>query len=66
MPTRGSDKNSPRIDDELDAEVEPLVRSGQSPRAQEEQEVEPTVTDEGVTPTPDAAPIEDEENSTGS
>ncbi|QVQ52882.1 hypothetical protein J4H86_03415 [Spiractinospora alimapuensis] len=65
MPTRGSDKHSPRVDDELEHETEALRRAARSPRAQEEREVEPIVTDEGIPATPDATPIEDEENTTG-
>lgn len=65
MPTRGSDKHSPRVDDALDDETDGLQRAGRSPRAQEERETEPTVTDDGIPATPDASPIEDEENTTG-
>ena len=43
---RGSDKHSPRIDDEMSSEAEPLVRSGA------ESHVEPSRTKEGAAPDP--------------
>lgn len=48
---RGSDKHSPRVDDELEHEVEGLTRGGREPRAEEFREQEGPAEDE---PTPDA------------
>ncbi|PRY00825.1 hypothetical protein [Allonocardiopsis opalescens] len=54
---RGSDKHSPRVDENLRHETEGMVRSGHPTRAREDREVEPTVTDDGTSATerPDAA-----------
>ena len=43
---RGSDKHGPRLDDALGREVEGLVRSGRSPRAEDWREPEPSGEDE--------------------
>ena len=43
---RGSDKHGPRIDDAMEHEVEGLLRSGRSSRAEEWREAEPSGEDE--------------------
>ncbi|WP_046469386.1 hypothetical protein [Allosalinactinospora lopnorensis] len=44
---RGSSKHGPKLDDQMEREVEGTLRSGRPTRVQEELEPEPTVTDEG-------------------
>ncbi|MBV2365102.1 hypothetical protein ACFPZ0_25195 [Streptomonospora nanhaiensis] len=44
---RGSDKHGPRIDDQLESEVQGVLRGGKPTRVREELEPEPTVTDDG-------------------
>jgi hypothetical protein len=61
MPTRGSDKHSPRVDDQLEQEAEGLIRGEEPTRVREEREQEPTVSDEGEPVTPDPEPLEEEE-----
>ncbi len=51
---RGSDKHGPRLDEALEREVEGLVRSGRSPRAEDWREPEPSGEDE-----PDADRVPD-------
>lgn len=52
---RGSDKHSPRIDDDLKQEVEPLLRGGQAPHVEDFREVEPLGDYRGTAPTEDAS-----------
>lgn len=47
MQERGSDKHGPRVDDQMEKEVEGAMRARRPTRAQEERETEPMVTDEG-------------------
>jgi hypothetical protein len=61
MPTRGSDKHSPRVDDQLEQESEGLIRGNEPTRVREEREQEPTVSDDGEPVTPNPEPLEDEE-----
>lgn len=53
---RGSDKHGARLDDAMKAEVEGLVRSGKSTRADEFLDPEPPADDDPVLHDPRATP----------
>lgn len=44
---RGSDKHGPKLDDEMEREVQGMLKGGHPTRANEDLEGEPTVTDSG-------------------
>lgn len=52
---QGSDKHSPKLDDEIESEIQGMLKGDKPTRAQEEREPEPTVTDEGEAATDPAA-----------
>jgi hypothetical protein len=43
---RGSDKHSPRVDDELEHEMEGAIRANRPTRAQESRDAEPPADDD--------------------
>ncbi|GAA1785932.1 MULTISPECIES: hypothetical protein [Streptomonospora] len=52
---RGSDKHGPKLDDELESEIQGMLKGNKPTRAEEEREPEPVVTDEGESATDPAA-----------
>ncbi|PSK95892.1 hypothetical protein CLV63_11355 [Murinocardiopsis flavida] len=44
---RGSDKHGAKLDDEMEREIQGMLKGGHPTRANEELEGEPTVTDSG-------------------
>ncbi|MFD0773398.1 hypothetical protein ACFQZ2_05595 [Streptomonospora algeriensis] len=44
---RGSDKHSPKVDDEMESEIQGMLKGNKPTRVEEEHEPEPLVTDEG-------------------
>ncbi|QBI52050.1 hypothetical protein [Streptomonospora litoralis] len=42
-----SDKHGPKLDDEIEKEIQGMLKGDKPTRAEEEHETEPTVTDEG-------------------
>ncbi|WP_285758322.1 hypothetical protein [Nocardiopsis ansamitocini] len=59
---RGSDKHSPRLDDQMSSEIDGVLRSGQPTRVHEDLEPEPLVDDDGI---PATDPRADRTNETG-
>ncbi|MUL40436.1 hypothetical protein FZ103_04450 [Streptomonospora sp. PA3] len=56
---RGSSKHSPKLDDELEGEIQGMLKGNKPTRAEEDHEPEPIVTDDGA-PATDPAAVDSE------
>ncbi|GAA3730769.1 hypothetical protein [Salinactinospora qingdaonensis] len=57
---RGSDKHGPKLDDEMESEIQGVLKGKQPTRADEAREPEPTVTEEGESAIADPEAVDEE------